>query len=72
MPVLRPPLKPASATLAERIEQINNECEALVADHIAAEKAQTPGIPEGVLRQMFHARHGHDVVRAAFAAGLVK
>lgn len=59
MPLLRqPPAKPASATLAERIEAIHAEVQALIEDHIAAEKAQCPGIPETMLRQMFDARYG--------------
>jgi hypothetical protein len=52
-----PPTRPLSATLAQRIEQINAEVEALIQDRIAAEKAQNPGVPEQVLRQLFDAKH---------------
>ena len=59
MALLRPPpVKPASATLAERIDAINAEVEALIQDRIAAEKAANPGIPEQSLRQMFDAKYG--------------
>jgi hypothetical protein len=53
-----PPTRPLSATLAQRIEQIHAEVEALIQDRIAAEMATAPGVPEGVIRQMFNARYG--------------
>ncbi|MBV9556362.1 MAG: hypothetical protein JO254_04740 [Pseudolabrys sp.] len=63
-----PPTRPLSATLEQRIDAINTEVEALIQDRIAAEKAESPGIPEGVLRQMFDARYGKCGCRAYKAA----
>jgi hypothetical protein len=65
MAMLRlPPLKPASATLDERIDAILNEVEALIQDRIAAEKAESPGIPEASIRMLFDNRFGRCACRA--------
>jgi hypothetical protein len=57
MPILKPPPLPP-ATLAQKIEQIHADVESLIQVRIAAEMATAPGVPEGVIRQMFNARYG--------------
>jgi hypothetical protein len=57
MPILKPPPLPP-ATLAQRVEALHNEIEAIISERIAAEMATAPGVPEGVIRQMFNARYG--------------
>lgn len=65
MPMIKPPpLRPAPATLAERIEQIQSEITALIEDRLAEEKAGNPGVPLESIGQMFHARWGHCACRA--------
>jgi hypothetical protein len=53
-----PPLPIPSASLAERIAQVRTEIESLIEDAVAKESAMAPGVPVGVIRQMFNARYG--------------
>jgi hypothetical protein len=65
MALLRPPpTKTAASTLAERIDQITAEIEALIQDRIALEAAECPGVPAVSLRQLFDARFGRCACKA--------
>ena len=59
MPVLRQPPAPKSAsTLAERVEQIASEIQAIIDDRIDSEVEGAPGVPRQVIAQMVTAKWG--------------
>jgi hypothetical protein len=43
-------------SLTQRIEKIHQEIEALIAQHVDALAATTPGVPKGVLEQVVFSR----------------
>ena len=73
MALLRPPpTKPAAATLAERIEQVQAEITALIEDFCSREKAENPTLPLEWIKQNFRARFGSCLCNAYKAGPLEK
>jgi hypothetical protein len=55
---------PEEKPLDERIRSLRNECESFIDRKVAGLKAESPGVPEGVLRNILMARSGGNVFLA--------
>jgi hypothetical protein len=64
--MLRPkPKSPEEKPLDERILSLRDECDAFIDKRVKELKIESPGVPEGVLRNILMARTGGNVFQAA-------